>query len=83
MTCTIATDVVGVAGGDAVVDDVGVEAGQVEGREHGRELEDGHGGHVRQVGPQVAPDQGPEHGSPGAGWCGPADGVGGRGLIGA
>src|SRR5699024_4547558 len=63
------------AGGHAVVDDVRVEAGQVERREDGRELEDDHGPHVRQVGPQVMTEEGPEHGrSPGTGWCGPADG---------
>src|SRR5699024_11122990 len=61
-------DVGGVAGGHAVVDDVRVEAGQVEGREDGRELEDDHGPHVRQVGPQVVAEEGPEHGrSPGTG----------------
>src|SRR5699024_10393313 len=58
------------------------EAGQVEGREDGRELEDDHGPHVRQVGPQVVAEEGPEHGwSPGTGWCGPADGVSGRGDV--
>jgi hypothetical protein len=50
-------DVPGVAAGDAVVDDVGVEAGQVQRRHRAHELQGHHGGERAPVRAQVPSEQ--------------------------
>ena len=54
-------DVAGVALGDAVVDDVGVEARQVEHRDRRRELEDDDRRQPAAVRREVVPQESPEH----------------------
>ena len=56
-----APDEVGVAAGNAFVDDLGVEAGQVEGRDGGRQLESDDGQDVRHIRFGIAPYEGDKH----------------------
>ena len=55
-------DVAGVAAGHALVDDVGVQAGQVERGEGADQLQPDHRGQPAAVGPQVTDEQADEHG---------------------
>ena len=54
-------DEIGVAPGNAFVNDLGVEAGQVEGRNGGRQLEGDDSQDVRQIRFGVTPYEGDEH----------------------
>ena len=59
--CTGAPDEIGIAAGDSLVNDFGIEAGEVQRGNSGRQLEYQDGHYLRQIRLGVAPYKGDKH----------------------